>query len=209
MMITKPALASILSMGGPLRSSYLSLKHDFFTHYRLKQTFAQNFPLALWADNFIKRHSKTEAVRRRLPDPACPKRLFLMMVQEPEYSLIVLIARVLLTMVFLVSGIHKTWWYAKAVEEFKQASVPLIPVSLPLTIVLHIIASLCIISGVFVEGAAVLLALFTLVTTLWVFRFWNKTGLERLQQSRAAITNLGLIGGLLLLVATGSGQYVI
>jgi putative oxidoreductase len=125
------------------------------------------------------------------------------------FSVLVLIARTFLSVVFLVSGIHKALWYTKAVEEFKQAAVPLIQFTLPATIVLHIFASICILSGVFIMEAALSLAMFTLAATFWVFPFWQRTGSARLEHSRIALANLGLAGGLLILAAAGPGQYVL
>jgi putative oxidoreductase len=131
------------------------------------------------------------------------------LIQEPAYSIIALAARICLSAVFLVSGIHKTLWYVKALEEFRAASVPIILLTLPLIIALHIVASVCILSGIFFAQAALSLAAFTLIATLWVFPFWRRSGTERLDQSRIALTNIGLTGGLLMLFASGPGQYVL
>lgn len=131
----------------------------------------------------------------------------LISIQEPDYSAVVVVARVCLGAVFLVSGIHKAMWYTKAAEEFEHAAVPLITFTLPLTIVLHIIASVCILGGVFVSEAALSLAAFTVLATLRVHRFWQLQGSEWLEQSRNALANLGLIGGLLLLAASGPGRF--
>ncbi len=130
-------------------------------------------------------------------------------INEPTFSLLVLAARICLSTVFLVSGIHKALWFTKAIEEFKVASVPLVPITLPATIALHIVASVCILLGIFVAEAALSLAVFTVVATLWVFPFWQHSGSKRLDQSRTALVNLGLVGGLLLLYAGGPGQYVL
>ena len=111
--------------------------------------------------------------------------------------------------VFLVSGIHKALWFAKAVEEFKLASIPFIPLTLPLVIALHIIGGICILIGVYVAQAALILSVFTVLTTLWVFPFWRRSGTERLVQSRIAMANLGLAGGLLLLCVSDPGQYIL
>ena len=130
-------------------------------------------------------------------------------IDEPTFSLLVLAARICLATVFLVSGIHKALWLSRAIEEFKVASVPLISVTLPATIALHIVASVCILAGVFIAEAALSLAVFTVAATLWVFPFWRHSGAERLDQSRIALANLGLAGGLLLLYAGGPGHYVL
>jgi len=118
---------------------------------------------------------------------------------------LMLAARICLSAVYLVSGVHKSIWYAEAAEEFRQARIPLVNVALPLTIALHLIAPICLILGVFVSEAAVALALFTLIATVLVHDFWNMEGAQRLDRSRVALANLGLIGGLLLLAAVGPG----
>ena len=112
--------------------------------------------------------------------------------------------RICLAMPFLVSGIHKLGWYRKAVAEFRVDGVPLIGVTLPATIVLHLAGSICLIAGVFVTEVAILLALFTLAATIQVHHFWTMQGEQRLVISRFAMANLAVVGGLLVLAVIGA-----
>ncbi|RLA31425.1 MAG: hypothetical protein DRR11_10855 [Gammaproteobacteria bacterium] len=130
-------------------------------------------------------------------------------IAEPLLSWLILLARLSLAAVFLVSGIHKARYYRQAVEEFHRAGIGLVGLTLPLTIALHVLAALAIVAGVYVVEAALLLALFTLVATLQVHRFWSATGAERLEQSRIALAHLAIIGGLLMLAATGPGRFAL
>ena len=123
--------------------------------------------------------------------------------------MLVLLARVCLSTLFLVSGIHKSLWYSRAVEEFTESCVPMVRVTLPLVIVLHLLAPMCILLGVYVTPAALSLAIFLVGATLMVHTFWSSQSPERLIQSRNATANLAIIGGLLLLVATGPGKYTL
>ena len=86
-------------------------------------------------------------------------------IEEPLASWILLVARVCLASVFLVSGVHKAVWYKQAVAEFQLAKAPLVSVTLPATIALHLAGSLCLIAGVFTTEVALVLAAFTLLAT--------------------------------------------
>ncbi len=132
-----------------------------------------------------------------------------MLIDEPLGSWMLLVGRVFLASVFLVSGVHKAIRYGDAVAEFERDEVPLIPLTLPGTILLHLIASICIILGYQTASAAVVLAAFTVVATLKVHAFWRLPEEQRLARSRIANANLCIIGGLLILAATGPGAIAI
>jgi putative oxidoreductase len=131
------------------------------------------------------------------------------MIDEPTSSFIIFIARVCLALVFLVSGIHKGVWYQKAVAEFQRDNIPAIWLVLPATIGLHLIASTCLILGYQVREAALALAIFTVVATLKVHAYWRLPAEEQLGRSRILTANLAIIGGLLMLVAVGGGNFAL
>lgn len=130
-------------------------------------------------------------------------------IEEPLLSWLILIARLCLATVFVVSGVHKGVWYRKAVEEFRDAGVPAIGFFLPLTIALHILAPIGLITGIYVRVAASALALFTMVATLKVHCFWRMGGQERLERSRIVLANLAIVGGLIILAAVGPARFVL
>lgn len=131
------------------------------------------------------------------------------MIPEQWFPVIALIARVLMAIVFLVSGIEKSFNFSRALDEYKKDNIPMPRISVVFTIVLHLVASVCLIAGWLVTEVALALALFTLIATVMVHHFWTMTGVERLQRSRVALANLGLVGGLLLLAVTGPGTIVL
>ena len=130
------------------------------------------------------------------------------MLEEPWLSLLLLAGRVAMAVVFLISGVHKGIWFAKGVKEFQDAKVPYLHFFLFVTIALHLVAPILIITGHFVRVSAVALAVFTVVATVKVHHFWNMTGDDVLLHSRIALTNLAVIGGLLLLAAVGPGKLI-
>ncbi|MBF8269404.1 MAG: protein DoxX [Gammaproteobacteria bacterium] len=131
------------------------------------------------------------------------------MVQEPWLSWLLLAGRIAIAVVFLVSGVHKGIWFSKAVREYQDAKVPFLYFFLIATIALHLVAPVFIITGYFVRESAITLAVFTVVATIKVHHFWDMTGDDVLLHSRIALTNLAVLGGLLLLVAVGPGKLVL
>ncbi|MCZ6862546.1 MAG: DoxX family protein, partial [Alphaproteobacteria bacterium] len=96
----------------------------------------------------------------------------------------------------------------KALVEFRQVRIPFVRLAVIGTVVLHIVAPLCLILGIFVRESALTLAVFTLLATFIAHDFWNLSGTDRLNQSRVAMAHLAIIGGLLLLAAAGPGRFV-
>jgi len=128
-----------------------------------------------------------------------------MMADDTITPFLMLAARVCLASVFLVSGLHKAFWYQAAALEFQRARIPAISVSLPGTIALHLLGSIFLIIGYQSREAALVLAIFTAVATLKVHAYWRLPKDQQLGRSRIATANLAIIGGLLLLVAVGPG----
>ena len=131
------------------------------------------------------------------------------MVTEPLFSIVVLVARILMSIVYLVSSIEKSLNFAAALEEFAIARLPFLKFTVIATITLHFVASICLIAGWFITEMATALAIFTVAATIRVHDFWNMEGDERLARSRIAFANFGLVGGLILLAVTGPGSIVL
>ena len=119
-----------------------------------------------------------------------------------------LAARLCLAGVYLVSGVHKGLYYQKAVDEFRDAGIPAVGLFLPMTIALHLLAPIALISGILAREAALALAAFTVIATVKVHGFWRMSGTQRLARSRVAMAHLAVVGGLILLAAVGPGSLV-
>ncbi len=133
----------------------------------------------------------------------------ILQIAEPLSSWMILTARLCLAAVFLVSGTHKAFYYNKAMAEFRDAGVPAIGLFLPLTVGLHVVAPIGLVSGIYAREAALALALFTVVATTKVHCFWRMKGAERLDHSRIALAHLAIAGGLIMLAAAGPGNLVL
>jgi len=132
-----------------------------------------------------------------------------MIIAEPTYSVVLLIARILMAIVFLVSSIEKSIKFADALDEYAKARVPFLKFSAIGVNVFHLIASVCLIAGWYVLEMAIALAVFTFLATIRVHDFWNMEGEEQVIRSRIALANFAVVGGLLLFAATGPGSLVL
>ena len=63
--------------------------------------------------------------------------------------------------------------------------------------------------GAFTRPAAVLMASYTLGTSLIEHRYWTTTGATQVETMEAFYKNLSIIGGFLLLYVTGAGKFSI
>lgn len=114
-------------------------------------------------------------------------------------SLVELAGRILLVVLYLVSGFGKITAYGATVGYMQAMGVPAL--ALPLVIALEILGSLAIIAGWKTRLVAFLMAGFTLLTAL-IFHH----DLGDPTQQLMFFKNLAITGGFLLLVAHGAGR---
>ena len=110
-----------------------------------------------------------------------------------------LIARIALALIFLNSGINKILGFSGFVDTIAQV-LPLAPLLAVGTVAFQLLGSLSLIFGYKVNIGATLLILFLIPASL-VFH----NPLADSSQLTPFLKNLGLIGGLLLVIYTGSG----
>lgn len=110
-----------------------------------------------------------------------------------------LVARIALALVFLNAGINHVIGFSGFVDSIGQI-LPLAPLLAIGTIVFQLLGALSLIVGYKVNIGATLLILFLIPATL-IFHNPIADGSELV----AFLKNLGLIGGLLLVIYTGAG----
>ena len=118
-----------------------------------------------------------------------------------------LVGRLALALVYLPAGLQKLGAYTGTAEYMASKGMTMIPVLLPLSIVVEVGAPLLLIFGLWTWLGAAALAGFTVIASLIFHDFWNQTGMEQVIQMTMFAKNIGLIGGLLLLVAFGPGRW--
>lgn len=121
---------------------------------------------------------------------------------------ILLTGRILLVVMFLLSGISKAVRFENGLAEVNAKHLPLPRLALIGTIVLQMVAGALIVLGHFTALAAAALAVFTLATAIVFYDFWSAQGDERSLLQTGFMEHVSIIGGMLLLIAAGPGALV-
>ena len=122
---------------------------------------------------------------------------------------VVLVARLFLAALFLIFGWRKLWDYSGTVSQMVQDHLPMPVLATAIAIFMELPVAFAVAVGAFTRPSAVLLALYTLGTSLIEHRYWTATGSGQLASMEGFYKNLSIIGGFLLLYITGAGKYSI
>jgi putative oxidoreductase len=132
-------------------------------------------------------------------------------------GIVVLVARILLSQIFILSGVNHLLNWGNTIEMMTKKGMALegtlggsgaafVHVLLAGAVTFLLIGGLSVLLGIRARGGAVLLILF-LIPVTWIFHdFWNcDVASERAMQMINFMKNTGLAGGLLMVLAFGSG----
>jgi putative oxidoreductase len=124
-------------------------------------------------------------------------------------STTMLVARVLISAIFLLSGIAKLTDPAGAIGHMERVGLPNANVLLYVAAFAEILGGLAVLSGFLARVGSLGLVVYLAITTLVFHRFWELQGQEMVMQNVQFMKNLAIMGGLLLLYAVGPGRYSI
>ena len=106
-----------------------------------------------------------------------------------------------MAMTFLLSAISTTLKWEGTLGMMKARGLPQPALLLQMATGLKYLASLMMIFQIYPNLAALALLGFTILATIIFDNFWSKTGLDRQMTYFAFLSNLSIMGGLLLVVA--------
>lgn len=122
-----------------------------------------------------------------------------------EYTTILAgIGRLLIGAYFALAGIHHFRMIPQISQAIAARGVPAAKLVLLTGSTLQIVAGVLLAAGVFVRCAAWALIVFTITASILLVDFWNKRDAARETAVGTWKTNLALIGGLLVVAATGA-----
>ncbi|MDR9403734.1 MAG: DoxX family protein [Halothece sp. Uz-M2-17] len=111
-----------------------------------------------------------------------------------------LFGRICLCLIFFNGAFGNFTTFSETQARMAEMGLPIPSVLLLGNIVFQIVGAISLLLGLKVKWGAVILIIFLIPTTVIFHPFWVNPG-----ESIAFFKNLGLIGGLLLLIYTGAG----
>ena len=122
---------------------------------------------------------------------------------------VILAARLFLATLFLIFGWRKLRDYSGTVSQLVRDRAPMPSLGAAVATFMELPVAFAVAVGAFTRPAAVLMALYTLGTSLIEHRYWTTTGAAQVETLEAFYKNLSIIAGFLLLYVTGAGKYSI
>ena len=124
-----------------------------------------------------------------------------------QQAKVLLAARLLLTPLFIYSGIGKILAFGLTASRLPGGEGGLGSLLAAGSIVVELGCSLALILGIWTRWAAVILIAFTIAATLMFHNFWAAPAPQVQAQTINFLKNLGLIGAFAMLAAFGAGSY--
>jgi putative oxidoreductase len=122
-----------------------------------------------------------------------------------DVSYVILLARALLSSPFLYSGVDKCRRWSAAQREVADSGLPWPTLLHLITVVVELSGGLSLLLGIEARLGALLLLLFLIPVTVMYHPFWKRAGAELVIEADHFLSNLAIIGGLLVVAALGSG----
>jgi putative oxidoreductase len=116
-----------------------------------------------------------------------------------------LLGRILIALIFLLSGFGKITGFAGTAGYMASKGVPMVDVLLAITIVIELGGALMIIAGFKARLAAVALFLWMIPVTFIFHNFWAAPADQAMIQQIMFMKNLSIMGAMLYIAAFGSG----
>jgi len=116
-----------------------------------------------------------------------------------------LLGRVLLSIIFLMSGFGKIRDWPGTAEHMESYGMPLVPFFLTGAIIFELAGGLSLLLGFRARVGALLLIVFLIPATIIFHAFWNVPDEQMRMQMIQFLKNLAIMGGLFVVLAHGAG----
>lgn len=117
-----------------------------------------------------------------------------------------LLGRILLSIVFLLSGVMKITAFSQILPVMQAKGFPLPGVSLGIAAAIELIGAALLITGYQARISAWVLLVYLIIATFVFHNFWAAQGMEQQTQLINFLKNVAIMGGLLMVAAFGPGR---
>lgn len=129
---------------------------------------------------------------------------------EQFHSLLMLLGRVCIGIVFLWSAGEKLFNWNGTKEYMRGKYIPHISLLLPAAIFLQLAGGLSILLGFYARVGALLLIVFIIPSALKMHNFWTLLdGPDRITEKTHFMKDMAILGGLLFLTSMGAGHFAL
>jgi putative oxidoreductase len=126
-----------------------------------------------------------------------------------DHPVIPLLGRLLISYIFVTSGIAKVFGWSGNEAYMSTRHLPLIPVLLAVATIIELGGSFCVITGYRAREAALVWFLYMIAVTVLFHNYWAATGMLAGTQETHFRKNVAIMGGLLMLVYCGPGKWAL
>lgn len=130
--------------------------------------------------------------------------------QKLAHGLLPLLARILVTPIFLQAGVAKVFDWQGNVQYVATRHItwlPLVAAMLGGAAAIEIVAGLCVLLGFKTRPAALIMFFYTLVLSVIFHNFWTLQGMSAAMNQTHFLKNMGIAAALAMLAAYGPGTW--
>lgn len=120
---------------------------------------------------------------------------------------LLLIGRILLVVLFLISGFPKMTGFSGTVQYMASLHIPIPMLSAVIAVLMEVFASILIVIGFFTRPIAIIFALYTLGSAFLGHAYWNMVGDAVEPNLINFYKNVSIVGGFMLLAIVGPGSW--
>ena len=120
-----------------------------------------------------------------------------------------LLGRLLIVALFLPAGIAKLSGFAGTVGYIESVGLPAPTIAAALALVIEVAGAIFLLLGYQTRLAALVLAVFTFFASIFFHAYWAAPAVQAFVVQLLFFKNIALIGGLLVLAASGPGKFSI
>ncbi|HLY91950.1 MAG TPA: DoxX family protein [Candidatus Angelobacter sp.] len=118
-----------------------------------------------------------------------------------EQKWMLLLGRLLLSVIFIASGLGKLTHFGPTVQGMAEMKIPLPAVALVISLFIEIGGGLMVLTGIGARYAALVMFLWLIPVTLVYHHFWGIPAEQQMAQQVNFLKNVAIMGGLLILAS--------